>query len=141
MLLVGAPAGGLSPAASVERRAHGSHDRCRPNGVGTGYFENAHEQDFRRRRAVCPTEALHGHDGQPRRSSPSTMDGRSETPLARSLAEAVELSDEALRRHDAVALLNPVAEEIEGDALLAQGDIHPPRTPQVISRRFGSLDR
>ena len=32
MLLVGAPAGGLSPAASVECRVHGSHDRCHPTG-------------------------------------------------------------------------------------------------------------
>lgn len=57
------------------------------------------------------------------------------------LAPAIELSDEGLWGDDAVALFDPVTQEIERDALRVQGHIHPPRTSQAIARRFGSLDR
>ena len=72
MLLVSAPASGLSPAASVECRAHGSHDRCRPNG-SEPVLRNAYEQGFRRRRVVCPPEAHHGRvqDLCERRATPA----------------------------------------------------------------------
>src|SRR5918994_2470493 len=63
MLLVGAPAwrsfsGRFRwvPRSWVSRQVP-------PQGGRNRYFENAYEQGFRRRRVVCPPEALHGHDG------------------------------------------------------------------------------
>jgi hypothetical protein len=48
------------------------------------------------------------------------------------VAAAIKLGDEALRRDDPVALFDPVAKEIETDALGAQRDRHPARAAEAV---------
>jgi hypothetical protein len=48
---------------------------------------------------------------------------------------------EPLGSDDAVALLDPVAEEIDIDTLGIDGHRHPSGLPEPVSTRLGALDR
>ena len=54
---------------------------------------------------------------------------------------AVELRDEPLRRDDPVALLDPVAEDAEGNARRTERHRDPPGAAETVSGRLRALDR
>src|SRR5215510_3786083 len=53
----------------------------------------------------------------------------------------IELGDEAFRRDDAVALFDPVTEELGGDTLRLHRDVDPPGAREPVSAGRRPLDR